>query len=201
MVDAGGFSAWLGGLVAALAGRQDADVPCDGCTACCRASQFIHVAPDEADARAHIPAELLFPAPGLPAGHHLMGYDERGHCPMLIEDRCSIYDHRPRTCRIYDCRVFAATGLDGQLAGEQAKGEIAKRAAEWEFDLSTEQDRSDLVAVRTAATFLADHPEALHEAGRPTTTTQQAVQAVELHEVFAGEPVDVAVELARRTQA
>ena len=36
-----------------------------------------------------------------------MGYDERGHCPMLVDGDCSIYEHRPRTCRTYDCRVFA----------------------------------------------------------------------------------------------
>jgi uncharacterized protein len=201
MADAGGFSAWLAGMAEALAGRQDADVPCDGCTACCRASQFIHVGPDEVDARSHIPAELLFPAPGLPPGHHVMGYDEQGHCPMLVEDRCSIYDHRPRTCRTYDCRVFAATGLDGQLAEDPASREIATRAAQWEFALGAEQDQLDLVAVRTAAAFLADHPEVLAEAARPFTTTQLAVQAVELHDVFVGDPSDVAVELARRTQA
>ena len=39
----------------------ESDVPCNGCTACCRSSQFVHVGPDEADTLAHIPAELLFP--------------------------------------------------------------------------------------------------------------------------------------------
>jgi Fe-S-cluster containining protein len=31
---------------------------------------------------------------------------------MLIDNRCSIYPHRPRTCGTYDCRVFPAAGLD-----------------------------------------------------------------------------------------
>ena len=31
---------------------------------------------------------------------------------MLVDGRCSIYEHRPRTCRTYDCRIFTATGLD-----------------------------------------------------------------------------------------
>ena len=30
---------------------------------------------------------------------------------MLIDDKCSIYEHRPRTCRVYDCRVFPAAGV------------------------------------------------------------------------------------------
>ena len=65
---------------------------------------------DRADALAHIPKQLLFPAPQQP-DELVMGYDERGHCPMLVDDRCSIYDHRPQACRTYDCRVLAATGL------------------------------------------------------------------------------------------
>src|SRR6266508_6252442 len=96
---AGQFSSWLAGLQSALRGEADSEVPCDGCTACCTASQFIHIAPDETDTLAHIPPELLFPAPGLPTGHVLLGYDERGHCPMLIDNQCSIYEHRPRTDR------------------------------------------------------------------------------------------------------
>ena len=96
-----------GGPWAAAAGSE---VPCDGCTACCTSSQFVHIGPDETDTLARIPRRLLFPAPRLPAGHVLMGYDENGHCPMLVDGACSIYEHRPRTCRTYDCRVFPAAG-------------------------------------------------------------------------------------------
>ena len=100
VLDAGPFAAWLAGMQASLRGEQDSDVPCGGCTACCRSSQFIHIGPEETDALAHIPAALLFPAPQRPAGHVLMGYDSQGRCPMLTEAGCSIYEHRPRTCRI-----------------------------------------------------------------------------------------------------
>ena len=62
-------------------------MPCGTCTACCTSSQFVHIGPDEVDTLAHIPAELLFPAPRMPKGHVLLGYDERGHCPMLIDER------------------------------------------------------------------------------------------------------------------
>lgn len=60
-------------MQAALRGEGEADVPCGSCTACCTASQFVHIEPDEADALAHIPRQLLFPAPRLPRGHVLMG--------------------------------------------------------------------------------------------------------------------------------
>ena len=108
---AGDFSSWITDVQAAIRGERAADVPCRGCTACCRSSQFVHIGPDETDTLSHIPAELLFPAPRLPRGHVLLGYDERGHCPMLVDDQCSIYEHRPVTCRAYDCRVFPATGV------------------------------------------------------------------------------------------
>lgn len=57
------------------------------------------------EADAEVPGELLFAAPGLPAGHGVLPFDARGRCPLLDEGgRCTIYDHRPLTCRTYDCR-------------------------------------------------------------------------------------------------
>jgi Fe-S-cluster containining protein len=111
-IPGGEFTAWLANMRAAIAGKQDSKVPCGTCTACCTSSQFVHIGPDETDTLAHIDARLLFPAPRMPRGHVVMGYDERGHCPMLIDDVCSIYEHRPRTCRTYDCRVFPAAGIE-----------------------------------------------------------------------------------------
>ena len=132
-LDAGELPAWLTATRRALDGEVDADVPCDGCTACCEASQFVHIGPDEAETLAHVPEALLVPAPGLPPGHVVMGYDEHGRCPMLVEGGCSIYDHRPRTCRTYDCRVFAATGV---VPDEPAKAGIADRVRRWRFATS-----------------------------------------------------------------
>ncbi len=119
---------WLGELAEALVGDADLDVPCGDCTACCTSSQFVHIGPDEAAPLASIPAELLFPAPGLPAGHQLMGYDERGHCPMLIDGACSVYDTRPRTCRTYDCRVFTVTGVE-----PDDQPDVAAASRRWSF--------------------------------------------------------------------
>jgi hypothetical protein len=175
---AGEFSAWMGEIQGAIRGERGSDVPCDGCTACCTSSQFVHIAPDETDTLAHVPAELLFPAPGLPRGHMLLGYDERGHCPMLVDGRCSIYEHRPQTCRTYDCRVFAATGVS--IDGDD-KVLIARRAERWEFSFPTGADRTQHDAVRAAATFLRDHAEQLAPAAK---TTQLAVMAIEVHDAF-----------------
>ena len=139
-IDAGRFSTWIDELQRALEGEGEMDVPCGACTACCTSSQFVHITPDETDTLAHVPAALRFPAPGMPRGHVVLGYDEHGHCPMLVEGGCSIYEHRPRTCRTYDCRVFAATGVspDGQP-------DIATRVAEWRFEVD---DAERYAAVR-----------------------------------------------------
>jgi Fe-S-cluster containining protein len=178
-LSAGRFSEWLDGMRAALRGERDSDVPCDGCTACCTSSQFVPIGPDEADTLAHIPRQLLFPAPRLPAGHVILGYDERGRCPMLTDGGCSIYEHRPRTCRTYDCRVFAATGVEP----DAGNGAVAQRARRWRFDFPTELDEQQHAAVRAAARYVREH--------RPSgaaNQTQDAVEAIELHQRFLPRP-------------
>jgi uncharacterized protein len=174
---AGNFSSWLTEAQGAIRGERDAEVPCDGCTACCTSSQFVHIGPDEIDTLSHVPAELLFPAPRLPSGHVLLGYDERGHCPMLIDDECSIYEHRPRTCRTYDCRVFAAAGIEP----DPDQPLVAARARRWRFDFPTPFDRELHDAVRAAATSATTSTD-----GRPANATGRAVRAVESHVEFLG---------------
>ncbi len=181
MSERSAFSAWLASARAAIDQGTDAVVPCGTCTACCRASQFVAVEPDEVDTLAHIPSELLFPAPRRPAGHLLLGYDEHGACPMLVDEACSIYHHRPRACRTYDCRIFAATGVE---VVDEAKVEIAARVRSWRFAYPTEGDRADQQAVTDAAGFIAAHPEAVAERGPAVTDTQRAVLALELYRDF-----------------
>ncbi len=175
-VDAGDFSAWLAETQRAIRGEGDAEVPCDGCTACCRSAQFVHIGPAERDTLAHIPAELVFPAPRMPRGHVVLGYDERGHCPMLVDNRCSIYAHRPRACRVYDCRVFAAADLE---LDEPEKSEINERVRRWRFCYPTARDREQHDAVQALAAALREHPERLPDGVAPTNTTQVSVYAVE----------------------
>ena len=169
---AGDFASWLGAMQAALRGEADAEVPCGGCTACCTSSQFVPIGPDETDTLARIPAGLLFPAPRLPEGHVVLGYDERGHCPMLIDGCCSIYEHRPRTCRTYDCRIFAATGLDVDAEAD-TKADIAARVRRWRFIFPTDEDRRRHAAVQVAV-----------RSAHVPSVTELAVRAIESHEKF-----------------
>src|SRR5450631_995867 len=117
----------------------------------------------------------------MPVGHVLLGYDDHRRCPMLTDDRCSIYEHRPRACRTYDCRVFPATGLE---IGDDDKALIAQRARRWRFDFPTEVDQNERDAVRSAARFVQEHEDLLPEGSAPTNATQVAVLAVEAHEAF-----------------
>jgi len=176
---AGDFSAWLAATRRALAHDADVDVACGTCTACCTSSYFIHVRPDEARTLARIPKELLFPAPGLPKGHQVMGYDARGHCPMLVDGACSIYEDRPQTCRTYDCRVFTATGLE-----PDDKPLIRQRARSWRFDYPTPRDRAEQAAVGAAVAFLREHADAFPTWAIPTIATQLAVLAVKASGAF-----------------
>jgi hypothetical protein len=132
----------------------------------------------------------------------VLGYDERGHCPMLVDGGCSIYEHRPQTCRMYDCRVFTAAEIE---LAEPSKSEIAARARGWRFEFPTPADRTRHDAVRRAASFLR------HDLV-PRNATEAAVLAAELHDVFlerdaatgeltVGDPTPeaVQVEITRRT--
>ncbi|MEM7219636.1 MAG: YkgJ family cysteine cluster protein [Pseudomonadota bacterium] len=177
-VPAGEFQGWY--IATTAPGRGEGsppgDVPCGSCNACCRSSYFIHVSPEDSAARAAIPPELLFDAPGLP-GHQVLGYNERGECPMLEAGQCSIYPARPETCRRYDCRVFAATGL---TTGDERKLEVDARVRRWRFDLETERARSLFAQARAAARQLADAPGAFPADFVPRNNTQLAMLALEL---------------------
>ena len=192
---AGAFGAWADALDAAVRGAADMDVPCGECIACCTSGQFVHIAPDEVDTLARIPSALRFPAPFAPKGHVLLGYDEHGRCPMLVDGRCSIYEHRPRTCRTYDCRLFAATGV----APDADKPLIARRAARWRFDLPAPADETLAQAAQRAARFVEADDDARTVA---VTATQHAVLAMELAPHFATDPPDLsAVHVVLRARA
>ena len=180
-IPASDFATWIADMDRVLRGGGESHVPCGSCTACCRGAYFITLRPEEAAARARIPAELLFPAPGAPAGHSLLGYDEAGRCPMLVENACSIYNHRPATCRRYDCRIFAATGLAEPEAG---KASIMERAARWRFSYAREEDRILHRRLKAGVRFLLDAP-GLSDL-LPGSVTQLAMLAVRLHPLFAG---------------
>jgi len=89
--------------------------------------------------------------------------------------------HRPKTCRTYDCRIFAATGVE---IDDHDKRLISEQARRWEFDFLTQADRVEQDAVLAASSFLREHSHLLPDNTVPTNPTQLAVLAIEIHEAF-----------------
>jgi Fe-S-cluster containining protein len=183
-VPAGRFSEWLRGTEAALrSGTGGADVPCGTCKGCCRSSMFIHIEPQESQTLQRIPRALLFPAPGRPKGHLLLGYNDKGECPMFVDERCSIYEDRPRTCREYDCRVFAATGI---AVDRESQPEIAERVEAWVFQFESEESRKEYRILQWAAAFLQERRDLFPPGFIPNHPGPLAALAVRICRLFAG---------------
>jgi len=172
------FSSWLRSVQAALAEEQPAGVPCGECNACCRTAHVIHVRPEERRARAVIPRRFLLPAPGLPPGNLVLGYDGHGCCPMLVGGRCTIYDDRPLACRTYDCRIYAAADVVAD------RGAIREQVERWRFSHPSREDLDRHAAVRTAARFIGERRECLPSKAARREPLRVATLAIAVHESF-----------------
>lgn len=76
-----------------------ADVPCNGCTACCRGPIVLQPAHGD-DPRQYVTEH--HPKWGLKLIEH-----EDGTCGYLQAGKCTIYHNRPAVCRAFDCRTYA----------------------------------------------------------------------------------------------
>jgi uncharacterized protein len=182
---AGSLGQWLATMRAVLRNEQVADVPCDGCVGCCISSYAIPLRPTDKVALEAVPARFL----GLPVDGRLARMNHRpdGTCPMLKANRCSIYADRPQTCRDYDCRIYAATGLlpDGN------RPVIRDRVLEWRFGMDTEEESAQGAALRRAASFIREHAALFPPDTRPGSAAAAAVLALKTWSLFAGkEPIN-----------
>ncbi len=179
-VDAGPFGDWLSKLGAALLGTSGMDVPCGDCTGCCTSGYSIQLRRSDTAARALVPAGLAVAAPGFAPGDLTVPARDDGTCPMLQGGRCSIYAHRPQTCLDYDCRIFAAAGID---AGGVDKASINRRVRAWQFSYEDEAARRRHRAIRDAALFIRERTEVFTALGvrAPTGAMGIAVFAIKSH--------------------
>jgi Fe-S-cluster containining protein len=104
------------------------NVPCNGCNECCKLGGDLTLD----DGTVFKPTK-------------------EGHCPKLINEKCSIYDERPLQCRIYDCRIYALLGL-----GDKDHPEFTKVIESWEPKLNTKEDEDLLGAFRIATIIVRD---------------------------------------------
>lgn len=214
-LDAGEFSAWLRDMRAALASRGGMDVACGDCRGCCSSSYHVKIRAHETDAAQAIERRLIQRGgnrtleqgpPGDP-GSKLLGFQPDGHCLMLVNRECTVYAHRPETCRSYDCRVFAAAGMD---AGP-GKDEINQRVSRWQFTYGDDSAHAEHRAVSAAASYLRQHPVRFPGGHVPSRASEIAVLAVKAYEVFLDPPardseiraalVQATEEFERRTTA
>jgi hypothetical protein len=183
-VDAGPFSHWLRSMRAVLRDEQDADVPCGDCVGCCVSSYPIPLRPTDRIAQQEVPEQFLLQVAGLAPGHLMMGFREDGSCPFLLDRACTIYTDRPRTCRDYDCRIYAAAGL--RPVGDRPI--IRNRVGAWRFTYPTQQDQQEAVAVRRAADFITLHQQLFPAAMRAGSPTAAAVLAIKTYRLFLPVP-------------
>lgn len=176
-VAAGPFSDWLRRMRRSLQGNVGMDVPCGDCVGCCVSGYSVQLRPEDDRARAQIPEQLLVSPPGFPPGHLTVPPKPDGLCPMLHAGRCTIYHVRPQTCLDYDCRIFAAAGIDA------GKPIIDKRVREWRFSYPSDADRIEHEAVLAAASFIRDHRDSF-SVRVPTAPMGIAVFAIKSYAVF-----------------
>jgi len=180
-VAAGPFTAWLAAFRAALRGDTGNDVPCGDCTGCCTSGYSLQLRPTDARALAVVPVQWLVESPAFAPGQKTLPPRADGSCQMLESGRCTIYAQRPQTCLDYDCRVFAAAGID---AGGAGKAVINRRVRAWQFDYPSDDDRRAHEAVRAAAAFIRKAGDGSAGIRVPLAPMGVAVLAVKVCDVF-----------------
>lgn len=82
-------------------------VPCNGCTLCCE-HDLILLHPDLGDDPAlYETMAVTHPLTGEPALALKLESGTAGRCRYLGADGCTIHDHAPAICRVFDCRAAA----------------------------------------------------------------------------------------------
>lgn len=182
-IAAGPFGPWLAQTRAALRGDAGVEVPCGNCVGCCVSGYPIPLRAEDSRALAEVPLQFFARTP---TGQAVMIARADGTCAMFTARQCSIYRDRPQTCRDYDCRVFAAAGIE---AGGAEREIINRRVREWQFSYSTDTERATHDAVRAAAAFIRDQAHCFPERV-PTIPTGIAVLAIKVHTVFLERDID-----------
>jgi hypothetical protein len=86
-----------------MVSKERTNVPCNGCTECCKSNQGLVLHPEQGDEVESYKFQIL--------GHRAAGdpvfalaTDESGWCVYLGLNGCTIYHRRPFLCRSFDCR-------------------------------------------------------------------------------------------------
>jgi Fe-S-cluster containining protein len=94
---------------------DDAEVPCDGCTVCCRTGG-VQLFPDRGDDVESYETATYF------GRLCLQLRPDTNECIYLEKRGCTIYDRRPVVCREMDCRMYLAMYTRRDLRGLVSAG-------------------------------------------------------------------------------
>ncbi len=180
-IDAGDFGAWLIQAREVLRGSAGSTVPCGDCTGCCTSSYSIEVRPADAAALERIPAQSLFRSLGSAAGNWTVRPKAEGTFSLICRGQATIYTQRPQTCLDYDCRVFAAAGVE---AGGEDKAVINRRVREWRFRFSSAADLQAYLAIKAAAAFIGGQYAHFPRGAAPRNALGIAALALRVYPVF-----------------
>lgn len=81
---------------------ERANVPCDGCTLCCRNDLIVLHPECGDDASSYETVPVVHPLTGKPA--FALRRQANGDCVYLGAAGCTIHDRAPTICREFDCR-------------------------------------------------------------------------------------------------
>jgi len=98
------------------------DVPCNGCTACCRGERVILAhGIDDPSKYWWVPSDL-----GM-----VLAHKPNGECVYLTASGCTIHDHAPYACQQFDCRKWVRREREAMvdlLIPDDLNGEVRKAA-------------------------------------------------------------------------
>lgn len=79
------------------------EVPCNGCTECCKTHQLLVLQPQQGDDVQSYRFQILEDRNSTKPVF-VLASDEKGRCVYLGDSGCTIYARRPFLCRSFDCR-------------------------------------------------------------------------------------------------
>jgi Putative zinc- or iron-chelating domain len=131
--------------LASMAQGPQPPVPCNGCATCCYHTR-VDVYPDQ-ERPEDVP---FFDTETDPDGAVWLRKRADGACVHLADEGCSIYEHRPQSCRRYDCRIWSLFGTTDGMEGD-------RHTPVWNFRPRTRRGRVYLTAYQTAGMLAAAH--------------------------------------------
>lgn len=120
--------------------KSAVSVNCDGCQICCCNSN-VQVTDEEAE---NPVLQADHRGSFSDGGYWVIPKDEDNRCIHLVETGCGIFDDRPSTCRVFDCRKRIVANMVDPFTLEMAE----------QWDMSpwyTEENRLFISAIRNTA--------------------------------------------------